>query len=197
MEDKIINLEHVGVTAQGAASQGTQRAPTIAPYIERGFRWIRETVSLIYAHHQHPLPMVALIFMYAETLGKPLAAQQKKAQTTKTKVSLFVQKCLPKLWAALAAFDNREDILSDYYRNGLVHEMFMKQDAGIHEDKSGDSSYVSTGFPGIPVSINIDRLVPEFLDGIAAYYNQLLTDRAFLDCFAQELSAAREKPNGH
>lgn len=187
-----MNIGNVGVTAQGQGSPDPSKpqSPAIPPYIEQGFRWLRETVALIYAHHQHPLPMVALIFMYAETLGKPLAVEQGKGPnpSTKDKVCAFIEKYLPKLWNAVPSSLNKADVLGNYYRNGLVHQMFMKQNVGIHEDRSGNTSYISTGFPGIPVSINIDRLVPEFLDGLAAYYTRLLTDNTFLSLFETELS---------
>ncbi len=171
-----MNTGHVGVTAQGSGGSPTN------PPIERGFRWIRETISLIYAHHQHPLPMVALIFMYAETLGKPM-----DNTSTKTKVCSFVKQFLPQLWDAFSWSSEREAILGDYYRNGLVHQIFMKNDAGIHEDKSGDNKYVSRNFPDIPYSINIDRLVPEFLEGLGIYYEKLETDDVFRTRFVQEL----------
>ena len=163
----------------------------IPQYIEQGFRWIRETIALIYAHHRHPLPMVALIFMYAETLGKPLVASEKD-QTTKAKVCAFIKDYLPKLWAAFEWNKEREKILGDYYRNGLVHQMFMKN-AGIHEDKLGDTQYVSQNINDIPYSINIDRLVPEFLEGISIYYRKLETDNEFLKTFDTELRKAPDK----
>ncbi len=72
-----INLGHAGVTAQNSGGA----TPSLPPFVEQGFRWIRETVALIYAHHRHPLPVVALIFMYAETLGKPLAGQEARPAT--------------------------------------------------------------------------------------------------------------------
>ena len=135
-------------------------------YIEQGFRWIRETIMLIYAHHQHPLPMVALIFMYAETLGKPLAREELGGKEAPTeKVSLFVQQYLPGLWECLRNHKGRDRLLGDVYRNGLVHQLFMKSGHGIHEDRA-DRRYVITDHPGVPLSINIDRLVPEFLEGL-------------------------------
>lgn len=152
-------------------------------FAERGFRWIKETVALIYAHHKHPIPMVALIFMYAETLGKPLAVATGKTPDTKNKVCAFTEAYLPKLWAALSAHSNRADILGNHYRNGLAHELFMKQNAGIHE---GGSDYI-TNAPGIPYSINIDLLVPEFLEGLAAYYARLGSDAAFVKIFNEQL----------
>ncbi|HEY7675836.1 MAG TPA: hypothetical protein VIG69_02100, partial [Candidatus Methylomirabilis sp.] len=78
-------------------------------------------------------------------------------------------------------------ILGDYYRNGLVHQMFMKQNAGIHEDTLGRTDYVIRDFGGMPYSINIDRLVPEFLDGLSAYYRLLETDSGFRQTFEAEL----------
>lgn len=157
----------------------------IPPHVEQGFRWARETISLIYAHHRHPLPMVALIFMYAETFGKPLLPSN--GRTTITKVCTFIERYLPELWTAFGWSSDREEILGNYYRNGLVHQVFMKENAGIHEDKSGDTQYVSRNFSGIPYSINIDRLVAEFLKGIGTYYRQLETDNAFLKTFLTEL----------
>lgn len=154
-------------------------------HVEQGFRWARETINLIYAHHRHPLPMVAFIFMYAETLGKPLVPANNR--TTKTKVCTFIERYLPKLWAAFGWSSEREEILGNYYRNGLVHQMFMKQNAGIHEDKSGDTQYVSQNFNGIPYSINIDRLFPEFLEALGSYYQKLETDNTFLQTFLTEL----------
>lgn len=158
------------------------------PSIERGFRWIRETVALIYAHHHHPLPMTALIFMYAETLGKPLTKSTKKED----RVCVFVEGYLPKLWAAFAWSTDRRRILGDHYRNGLVHQMFMKENAGIHEDKDNDTEYVSRNFASIPYSVNIDRLVPEFLDGINAYYRRLETDSEFRKKFEESMGSRVE-----
>ncbi len=65
--------------------------------------------------------------------------------------------------------------------------MFMKAGAGIHEDISGDTQYVSRNFSGVPYSINIDRLVPEFLEALGSYYRQLESDSAFLQTFLTEL----------
>ena len=97
--------------------------------------------------------MVALIFMYVETLGKPLAAYAGKPTDTKNKVCAFAEMYLPELWKAFELFPNRADILGNYYRNGLAHEMFMKDNAGIHE---GGTDYVLKNISGIPYSINID-----------------------------------------
>lgn len=156
--------------------------------VERVFRWMRETITLIKDHHRHPLPMVALIFMYAETLGKPLVPKKEgEKRYTKEKVTAFVKEYMPKLWDAFAWNKDREEILADHYRNGLVHEMFMKKHAGIHEDISGDTQYVSRAFPGVPYSINIDRLVPDFLEGINEYFRQLETDEDFFNTFNTEL----------
>ena len=154
-------------------------------YIEQGFRWMRETISLIYSHHQHPLPMVALIFMYAETLGKPLIPA--KSRTTQNKVSAFIKEFLPKLWNSFKSYPDREKILGDYYRNGLAHQIFMKQNCGIHENKSGDLNYVSNKLPNAQYSINIDFLVPEFLTGISKYYKKLNSNKKFLNNFENEL----------
>ena len=154
-------------------------------HIEKSFRWIRETISLIYAHHKHPLPMVALVFMYAETLGKPLLS--KEDRTTKNKVCQFLKEYLPELWKSFEWSSEREEILGDYYRNGLVHQMFMKENAGIHENVSGDTNYVSKTFQDVPYSINIDRLIPEFLQGINTYYRKLENDEMFLNNFLEKL----------
>ena len=176
-------MEHVGASAQNLGPQPGPSGPMPA-YIEQGFIWIRETVTLIYAHHQHPLPMVALIFMYSETLGKALAGG---SASTKDKVCSFVKTYLPKLWASFSWSGDRERILGDYYRNGLVHQMFMKQNAGIHEDKLDHTVYVLRDFGGMPYSINIDRLVPEFLDGVSVYRSRLETDGGFRQTFEAEL----------
>jgi hypothetical protein len=157
--------------------------------VEQGFRWMRETISLVYAHHRHPLPMVALIFMYAETLGKPLVIKDEgERRFTEEKVCAFVESYLPKLWAAFEWSGNRRNtILYDHYRNGLIHQMFMKEPAGIHEVHQGDTQYVWHNPEGTRFSINIDRLVPEFLDGINTYYQRLETDKEFLETFRREL----------
>jgi len=135
---------------------------------------------LIYDHHQHPLPMVALIFLHAETLGKPLDREKDNTGKTVKKVSLFAERYLPGLWESLQEREDRETLLGDVYRNGLVHQLFMKDGHGIHE---ADERYVITNFPGVPLSINIDRLVPEFLEGLASYYGRLMKDSGFLRTF--------------
>ncbi len=136
--------------------------------------------------------MVALIFLYSETLGKPLAKLDKgKNGSISDKVSAFVKRFLPKLWDAFERSEKLESIKTEWilrdYRNGLVHQIFMKDNSGIHEDVSGDTQYVSTDFPGVPYSINIDRLVPEFLEGIGEYYQLLETDSKLLNAFLDEL----------
>ena len=154
----------------------------IPPYIEQSFRWIRETISLIYSHHKHPLPMVAMIFMYAETLGKPLTP--KKGRTAEKKVSTFIKEYLPNLWDAFSFSYKREQILGNYYRNGLVHQMFMKMNCGIHE---GGTEYVSQKIQNVPFSINIDMLFPEFINGLSLYYKKLISDSFFLGSFKTEM----------
>ncbi len=160
--------------------------------IEQGFRWIRETISLIYAHHKHPLPMVALIFMYSETFGKVLCreAGTKGNIPSETKVSKFVETHMPKLWVALASQPERNKILGNYYRNGLVHQLFMKNGHAIHEDKQGDTSYVSYDIAPFPMSINIDRLVPEFQNALATFYGRLETEPQFLKIYIAAMSEA-------
>ncbi len=156
---------------------------------EQGFRWMRETISLIYAHHRHPVPMTAMIFLYSETLGKGLAfLENNKNPKTNEKVSGFVSKYMPKLWKAMENFTDKENILANYYRNGLIHQMFMKNNVGIHEDANGITEYVYKS-SDVPCSINIDRLVPEFLDGIAAYYSALCSDKTFLNAFNEAMSS--------
>ncbi len=159
------------------------------PEIEQGFRWIRETISLIYTHHRHPWPMVALIFMYAETFGKVLCRESgmQDSLSSARKVSQFVEKFMPKLWNALDGKD-KSQILGDFYRNGLVHQLFMKRGHAIHEDKSGDTSYISFNVIPYPMSINIDHLVPEFQDGLAKYYRRLETEANFLKVHIKTMS---------
>lgn len=154
----------------------------IPQYVEQGFRWGRETVELIYSQHKHPLPMVAMIFMYAETLGKPLLP--KKEQTTEKKVCKFIEQYLPKLWSSFSFVNDRSKILGKNYRNGLVHQMFMKNNCGIHE---GGIEYVSQTIQNVPYSINIDMLVPEFIDGINKYYNTLLIQNRLLLFFIHKI----------
>lgn len=155
----------------------------IPNYVEQGFRWMKETIYLMHAHHKHPLPMTALIFIYMETLGKPLA--KKNSNTTKKLVS-FVETYMPLLWKELEDFEDREIILANF-RNGLAHQIFMKGNCGIHEDISGELSYVSKKFSNCSCSINVDHLVPEFIIGISKYYNHLTKDEKFLKKFEKEL----------
>jgi len=181
----------VDLSASGFPAKAT-RQPDFT-YIEQGFRWIRETIMLIYAHHQHPLPMVALIFMYIETLGKPLVRERGEKEKTIPKVSLFVQKYLPGLWESLRDRGDRDSLLGDVYRNGLVHQLFMKSGHGIHEK---DERYVITGLPEAPLSINIDRLVPEFLEGLNKYYQRLKKDAQFLQTFNACMLESTRPPQG-
>ena len=124
--------------------------------IEQGFRWIREAISLMHEKHCHPLPMVALLFMYSETLGKGLMfSQGEKKPSTTQKVSIFIREYMPKLWAALEFAPNREEILSNTYRNGLAHQLFMKGNTAIHENEGNDIDYVLKD-EDLTCSINVD-----------------------------------------
>lgn len=159
----------------------------IPPFAEKGFRWMRETIALIYEHHRHPLPMTALIFMYAETHGKPLTENSK----SEAKTCAFIQVFMPNLWKAFEWSPKREVILGNHYRNGLAHQIFMKQNAGIHEDNQGDPRYVVQKLGNIPYSINIDRLVPEFLEGTRKYFERLGTDVEFFNRFVETIQQAQ------
>lgn len=176
------------VSASARVSSLSDDAGCVPKYVEEGFRWMRETIELIHTHKKHPLPMVALMFMYMETLGKPLAVAAGKRKDTDIKVCAFVELYMPKLWAAFAAFPKRQDILGNHYRNGLAHEIFMKNNAGIHR---GGTDYVLKA-SGIPYSINIDFLVPEFIQGLDLYYKRLTSDSDFFKSFDKELGDGKQ-----
>jgi len=134
--------------------------------------------------------MTALIFMYCETLGKGLLySDANPTPKTIDKVSEFISRYMPKLWNAIGDRTDRKEILGNHYRNGLAHQLFMKNGAGIHEDKSGDTNYFVPELGGTPYSINIDRLVPEFLDGIASYQSDLNLNQNFRNKFDGAMTA--------
>ena len=131
--------------------------------------------------------MAAMVFMYIEALGRPLAAEMalgfvKDGEwrvSTADKVYAFVHLYMPELWTALERFEDRKHILADTYRNGLVHEIFMKGDAAIHECLIGKKDYVREGQAGCPVSIEWGMLANEFRAALRAYQQRLQTDSVF------------------
>ena len=124
--------------------------------------------------------------MYVETLGNPLCIESRTALTTENKVCGFIETYMPQLWKALEAIPERRSLMVDY-RNGLVHQMFMKDACAIHEDKAGTSEYVVKNLGGSPVSINIDRLVPEFRRGIDSYERRLASEVLFRGIFVKAM----------
>ncbi|MBI5629963.1 MAG: hypothetical protein HY921_03650 [Elusimicrobia bacterium] len=188
-------MKDLSLSARSSAIQGQCISELGFPvYIGDGFRWIKEAVEFMHETHKHPLPLAALIFMYIETLGKPLVFEMRKSPTTKNKVSLFIEQYMPKLWQSMGFLgNNRPEILSNQYRNGLAHEIFMKDNCSIHE---GDQTYVSTIFKnvGIPISININFFVREFLEGLEQYRQRLLSDSKFLELFQDSLASIKPCP---
>jgi hypothetical protein len=187
MDEARIPIETLSVTGTGGSDCLRSQNP-VPVFVEQGFRWMRECIELIYTNHQHPLPMTALIFMYAETLGKPLCLESNLPFSTENKVCIFVEQYLPDLWKALESNPTRRSILADY-RNGLIHQMFMKGGCAIHEDKAGTTQYVVENSGASPVSINIDRLQPEFKQGIASYENRIEAEVLFRAIFINAMLA--------
>jgi len=76
-------------------------------------------------------------------------------------------------------------ILGDYYRNALVHQFWMKPGVCLVENTHGTSEYLvidkeltnqKGGKKQVKFGINIDFLVPDFLNAINEYENRLTQD---------------------
>jgi len=158
--------------------------------VEQMFRWIRQSISLMYAHHKHPVPMTALIFAYMETFGKALGRT-----SVKDKVKKFIQTYMHGLCDALnqkrlgfnsdVYLDNKnykiEEILGNFYRNGLTHQFWMKKGSALFENAtpSARKEYLWIEFFNNQkrfMGINIDFLVRDFLNGINEYQNKIIND---------------------
>lgn len=161
--------------------------------IEQMFRWIRESISLMYAHHKHPVPMTALIFAYMETLGKALGGN-----STKNRVKKFTETYMHNLCDGLNQkglnfnsyiyLNNKpyqiEQILGDFYRNGLVHQFWMKKGSVLFENADHFDSKIEAPIEYLWITednnrrqfkgINIDFLVPDFLNAITEYQNKVM-----------------------
>lgn len=169
--------------------------------LERMFRWIRESVAFMHAHHKHPVPMTALIFTYIETFGKALLEDKEKKPSSEEKVCKFVREYMKDLCNALDKLHRNFDseielqlnsttvknvrigeILGNYYRNGLVHQFWMKGGLWLIENVDGIMEYVVINKDikdeegkkrRVPFGINIDYLVPDFFKALSMYHNHL------------------------
>jgi hypothetical protein len=74
--------------------------------IEKMFRWIRESVTLMYAHHKHPVPMTALIFAYMETFGKALIVCKKPEQEITNKNKAIIKTTMKNLILSIQLNEN-------------------------------------------------------------------------------------------
>lgn len=162
--------------------------------IEQMFRWIRESILLMYSHHKHPVPMTNLIFAYMETFGKALGGCN-----TIDKVKKFVETYMYGLCNALKEkklnFDSKvhfndnfydiKEVFGNFYRNGLVHQFWMKKGSALFEIKhSFKDRKVPLKYLWIKeknkekhfIGINIDFLVPDFLNAIAEYQFKIMSN---------------------
>jgi len=164
--------------------------------IEQMFRWIRQSISLMYANHRHPVPMTALIFAYMETFGKALGET-----LTQGKVRKFIEEFMHSLCDALkkeglglssnVILNNQgytiEKVLGDFYRNGLVHQFWMKKGSALFENKQHYNPRIKAPIKYVWIKqknsqkqfigINIDFLVPDFLNAINEYQNRIMNNK--------------------
>ena len=158
--------------------------------IEQMFRWIREAISLMYANHKHPVPMTALIFAYMETFGKALGGK-----STEEKIEKFIETYMHGLCEALkqkklnfdsSVYLNGESykirtVFGNFYRNGLVHQFWMKKGCALFENATPNApkEYLWIEFSNNQkyfMGINIDLLVPDFLNAINQYQSRIKND---------------------
>ena len=170
------------------------------------FRWIRESIALMYKEHTHPMPMTALIFIYMETFGKALLKNNYKS--SEKKVVMFIKNYMHELMCALCKniLDFEDEVLvrgntrkirigtifGDYYRNGLVHEFWGKEGCIIFENKTKEAPknylwLIPKNENKIFAGINIDYLVPDFLNALEEYERTLYESKKEAEALANAM----------